>query len=66
VGDGRVVLNGSVSSTGEKTRAFRNAWVEGVISVDDENLWVISSKKTAMVNYFDHMLKLQGEIGKTI
>ena len=66
VDDGRVALNGSVSSIGEKTRAFRNAWVEGVISVDDENLRVITSKKSAMVNNFDYILKSRGEIKKAI
>jgi osmotically-inducible protein OsmY len=37
---GDVILSGTVGSLAEKTRAFRNAWVAGVTSVEDKDLLV--------------------------
>jgi osmotically-inducible protein OsmY len=37
---GNVILSGTVGSLAEKTRAFRNAWVAGVTSVEDKDLLV--------------------------
>lgn len=40
VDDGRVELTGTVGSLAEKTRAYTDAWVGGVRSVDHDNLTV--------------------------
>jgi osmotically-inducible protein OsmY len=37
---GKVILSGTAGSLAEKTRAFRNAWVAGVSSVEDKDLVV--------------------------
>jgi len=63
---GRVTLSGSVGSIGEKTQVFRNAWVAGVISVEDKNLRVKSSQRSAMVQDIDYMLKSREEIKRII
>jgi osmotically-inducible protein OsmY len=45
---GHVFLSGTVGSLVEKTRAFRAAWVAGVISVEDKDLVVDWSKLDKM------------------
>ncbi len=66
VAGGRVTLSGSVGTIGEKTEVFRNAWVAGVISVEDEDLRVKSSEKSPMIQNMDYMLKSKDEIKRTI
>jgi osmotically-inducible protein OsmY len=51
---GCVSLSGAVGSLAEKTRAFRNAWVAGVISVEDKDLrinWVMRDKMRRSTEY---------------
>ncbi|MGD8469779.1 MAG: BON domain-containing protein, partial [Desulfobacteraceae bacterium] len=45
---GHVILSGTVGSLVEKTRAFRNAWVGGVTSVEDKDLAVDWSRSRKM------------------
>jgi osmotically-inducible protein OsmY len=45
---GHVILSGTVGSLVEKTRAFRNAWVAGVTSVEDKDLAVDWSRSRKM------------------
>jgi len=45
---GKVILSGIVGSLAEKTRAFRSAWVAGVISVEDKDLVVDWSRSKKM------------------
>jgi osmotically-inducible protein OsmY len=51
---GGVILSGAVGSLAEKTRAFRNAWVAGVISVEDKDLridWFMRDKMRGSTEY---------------
>jgi osmotically-inducible protein OsmY len=51
---GKVVLSGIVGSLAGKTRAFRSAWVAGVISVEDKDLridWVMRDKMRRNTEY---------------
>ena len=66
VAGGRVTLSGSVGSIGEKTQVFRNAWVAGVISVEDEDLRVEPSQRSAMIQDIYVRLKSGEEIKRTI
>jgi osmotically-inducible protein OsmY len=45
---GHVILSGTVGSLAEKTRAFSNAWVAGVTSVEDKDLAVDWSRSRKM------------------
>ena len=48
VKDGRVTLEGIVGTAAEKRRAAENAWISGVVAVDDRHLMVDWRKKDRM------------------
>jgi len=48
VKDGRVTLDGIVGTMAEKRRAAENAWIDGVVAVDDQHLLVDWQEKDRM------------------
>ncbi len=62
VSDGVVTLSGTVGSVAEKRRAFSDAWVTGVVSVDDEKLSVEPWAKDEMRKERKAPVKTDGSI----
>jgi osmotically-inducible protein OsmY len=63
---GDVFLSGTVGSLAEKTRAYRDAWIAGVRSVKDDNLFIDWSKHNRMRRHQEHSFKSDEEIGNAI
>jgi osmotically-inducible protein OsmY len=63
---GHVILSGSVGSLAEKKRAFRNAWIAGVRSVEDKDLHVDWFKPDKMLRNSEYELKADDDIRRAL
>jgi osmotically-inducible protein OsmY len=66
VKDGKVVLTGSVGSEISKSRAFDDAWVNGVVSVDDSGIKIEPLAYTYAQKKGEAAFKYANEVKKAI
>ena len=66
VKDGKVTLSGTVGSAISRSRAFEDAWVEGVRSVDDRDLRVDPDSRQGAHRKFEYAKMSDSEIQQAV
>ena len=64
--DGKVTLSGTVGSAISRSRAFEDAWVEGVTSVDDRELKVDPDSCQDAQRKFEYAILTDGQIKQAV
>lgn len=63
---GKVILSGAVGSAAEKSRAYFDAWVRGVVGVDDDNLSVKAWAYDRNRRHDEYVSKTESQIRRAV